>query len=552
MMTKMEVKAISSLKKVLLTDNFYDLVPLKSVKAAKGERVSFQLALKSLSGHKRYASFKVCDEFAGYTTLSNVCHVPVKLVSYSGHDENYLAKAPGLFPDLLMPIDKCGYTIAELTNTNTVWVSVELPRAIKAGKHTFSVEVTSEGEPDASTTVSVEFDIKKTVMPQNDLIYTRWFHCDCIADYYGVPMMSKKHWQYIEQFIKTAAKTGITMLLTPIFTPPLDTLVGAERPTMQLVKVKKTGDSYGFDFELLDKWVKLCHKHGIKYFEISHLFTQWGAGFCPKIVVNEDGEDKKLFGWHTESTGDMYKNFLSQLLPALTNHLKELGIADNCYFHISDEPKLKEDKPDFENYKAAKEFIKGYLEGFKIIDALSQIEFYDSGLVDIPIPSVNHIEPFLERDIDERWCYYCCSQFKDVSNSFIAMPAARTRILGSMMFLYDMKGFLQWGYNFYYSERSRYLIDPYQTTDGDSSWPAGDPFIVYPCKGEVLESMRAKIFYDAIQDRMLFKALADKIGLNGAKKLILDEADGMLTFSRYPTDEDFITRVHDKVLDILG
>lgn len=552
MMTKMEVKAISSLKKVLLTDNFYDLVPLKSLKAAKGERVSFQLALKNLSGHKRYASFKVCDEFAKYTTLSNVGHVPVKLFSYSGHDENYLSKAPGLFPDVLLPVDKLGHTISELTNTNTVWVSVELPRAIKAGKHTFTVEVTSEGEPDASTTVSVEFDIKKTVMPTNDLVYTRWFHCDCIADYYGVPMMSKKHWQYIEQFIKTAAKTGITMLLTPIFTPPLDTLVGAERPTMQLVKVKKSGDKYEFDFELLDKWVKLCHKHGIRYFEISHLFTQWGAGFCPKIVVNVDGEDKKLFGWHTESTGDMYKDFLSQLLPALTSHLKELGIADNCYFHISDEPKLKEDKPDFENYKAAKEFLKGYLEGFKIIDALSQIEFYDSGLVDIPVPSVNHIEPFLERDIDERWCYYCCSQFKDVSNSFIAMPAARTRILGSMMFLYDMKGFLQWGYNFYYSERSRYLIDPYRTTDGDSSWPAGDPFIVYPYNGEVLESIRSKVFYDAIQDRMLFKALADKIGLDEAKKLILDEADGMLTFSRYPTDEDFITRVHDKVLDILG
>lgn len=546
-----KAKAISSLQKVMLYDNFYSLNTLYSLKAARGERVSFQIAVKNMRTRKVHTCFKVCDEFAKYAQLARVGHVPVRLPAYGDADDNYISKQPGLFPDVLYPIAETDKVVAEIANTVTVWVTVDLPKNIKSGKHVISVDISNDRDEEVIT-VSVELDVKKTVMPKNDLIYTQWFHCDSIAEYFGVPMMSAKHWRLIEQFIKTAARTGITMLLTPIFTPPLDTAVGAERPTMQLVGVTKTGDDYSFDFTLLDKWVRLCKKYGIEYYEISHLFTQWGAGFCPKIVVNVDGRDEKLFGWHTEATGDAYKHFLSQLLPALTSHLKELGIADRCYFHISDEPKLKEDKPDFENYKAAKEFVTPYLDGFKMMDALSQIEFYESGLVETPVPSTNHIEPFLEKDIAERWCYYCCSQGKLVSNRFLAMPSGRTRVLGAQLYMFDMAGFLQWGYNFYYSDRARYAIDPYQVTDGDSAWPSGDPFSVYPYGDGAIESVRSKVFYDAIQDRMLLKALENKIGKDAAKALILETAGGTLTFSDYPSDIAFITALHDKVLDILG
>ena len=55
------------------------------------------------------------------------------------------------------------------------------------------------------------------------------------------------------------------------------------------------------------------------------------------------------------------------------------------------------------------------------------------------------------------------------------------------MFKYDIVGFLQWGYNFYYSYRSVYPINPYECNDGGPTtengdiWvPAGDTFCVYP------------------------------------------------------------------------
>lgn len=549
-----KVKAVCSIKKIFLQSDFHSFEEITTIKCAKGERVSFQLAIKNVVKRRRkaYATFEVNDEFKKYTELYEVGHVPVRYTEYEGMDDYFLSKTPGLYPDVLYPLTESTEVLCEISNINSVWVTVSLPTRIKAGKHELKITVTGiDKEVTKKQVVTVVLDVKNTVMPKNDLIYTQWLHCDCIADYYNVPMMSKKHWRYIEQFIKTAAKTGITMLLTPLFTPPLDTMVGGERPTMQLVGVSTNGDKYSFDFTELDRWVALCRKYGIEYFELSHLFTQWGAGFCPKIIV--DG--KKEFGWEVKSTDPKYRSFLKQFLPCLTSHLKELGIADKCYFHISDEPHMKGDRPDFENYKAAYELIKPYIDGFKNMDAISDIDFYESGMVEVPVPFIGHIEPFLERDIKERWCYYCSSNVHHLPDRFIAFPSSRTRVLGTLLFMYDMAGFLQWGFNFYYVDYSRHKIDPYLVTDGECTWPAGNAFSVYPDKngGAALESIRTKVFYEAIQDRMLLKALADKVGTNRAKEIVNEVAGGKINgFLDYPTDDGFLPRLHDTILDILG
>ena len=62
-------------------------------------------------------------------------------------------------------------------------------------------------------------------------------------------------------------------------------------------------------------------KNGIEYFEMPHLFTQWGAQFTPKIIVREGNELQTMFGWHVPSESPAYLEFLEQFLPALTDYL---------------------------------------------------------------------------------------------------------------------------------------------------------------------------------------------------------------------------------------
>lgn len=550
----LKVKAISSLEKVLLGDQFEKFSELKSIHAARGERASFQIVVETIptTDNRGNITIKtaVSPDFEEITTVDEVGYIPSEFpVDLLRADDDYLTKTPGLFPDALYPVKDNTLKIRQ-HSLHTLFLTLDIPQDMRSDSYDFAVTITDTRD-ESEYTVHVTLHIANVTMPANDLLYTQWMHCDSIADYFGVEMMSERHWTLIEQYIKTAARTGVTMMLTPLFTPPLDTAVGGQRPTMQLVHVELKNDEYHFDFSLFDRWVEMCHKYGIRYFEMSHLYTQWGVECCPKIIVEVNGQNEHLFGWHTKADGVEYKTFLSQFLPAFTSHLKTLGIDKNVYFHISDEPSLKREY-DFDNYKKAKEFLAPYLVGFKMMDALSNIEFYDKGLIEIPVCATNHIEPFMERDIKERWCYYCCSQGEKVGNRFFAMPSYRNRILGIQMYVADMIGFLHWGYNFYYSAGATKKLDPYICSDGDLAWPSGDTYSVYPYDGKAIESIRTKVFYDALQDRMLLKKLEEKIGRTAVLDLINEIAGEKIDFSHYPRSADFLIKLHDAVLAALA
>ena len=178
---------------------------------------------------------------------------------------------------------------------------------------------------------------------------------------------------------------------------------------------------------------------------------------------------------------------------------------------------------------------------------MSSVDFYKSGLVGIPIPPIDQIEPFLAEEIDERWTYYCCGQTKGVSNRFLAMPSARNRIVGAQFFKFNIKGFLQWGYNFYYSKLSREVINPYCTTDGDKAYPAGDPFSVYPYKDGCAESIRIKVFKEAIQDMSAMQMLEAIKGKDFVVGIIEEECGDELLFNKFPFTGNYILKYRERI-----
>ena len=165
--------------------------------------------------------------------------------------------------------------------------------------------------------MSFTLEVLNAQLPPQKLINTHWFHTDCLAVYYRIGVFSEEYWRIVGNFMKSAAEHGINMILTPLFTPPLDTMPGTERPTVQLVDVTRKKGRYSFGFRKLERWIELAEKCGIRYFEISHLFTQWGAKFTPKIMAKVDGAEKRIFGWDVKSDSREYTEFLDAFLPEL-------------------------------------------------------------------------------------------------------------------------------------------------------------------------------------------------------------------------------------------
>lgn len=540
---KIDTKIVSSLEKVFPDKAPEDFRYEGNESVFKNEVYSYQVAY-NVKGYE--GSLKVRGKVTPNAELKlyNVGLVPSVLAANpDSYDENYISIEGGLYPDVLYPLENGAKVDVESDAWQSIWVELIPDANGVGGEYSIEVELIDCDDNIIACTQNTVM-VYDALLPKQELIHTEWFHSDCISSYYGVEALSDAHWSEIEEFVKTATEHGINMILTPLFTPPLDTEVGGERPTVQLVDVYKEDDGYRFSFDNLKKWLDMCTCNGAEYFEMSHLFTQWGAEHAPKIVATIDGEMKQIFGWDTDATGDEYREFLQALMPELTMRLKNWGVADRCYFHVSDEPNLEQ----IESYKSARAIIKPYLEGFTIIDALSNLDFYKQGLVDYPIPANNHIEPFLEYGIEGLWTYYCCGQTVDVSNRFMSMPSARNRILGTQLFKFDIQGFLHWGYNFYYTQYSKAEINPYEVTDAGGAFPSGDAFLVYPSDDEkAIPSIRIKVLRQALYDLRALKMLAELTSKEHVVELMEKGLDNEITFSQYPHESDYLIELRMKV-----
>lgn len=161
-----------------------------------------------------------------------------------------------------------------------IWITIPVKEEIETGSYPIKIRIS--GKDDSTFGENREWygeqlfilDILPVTLPKQEIIHTEWFSADCIGTWYHLEPLTQPWWKMMGVYIRNAAEYGINMLLTPVFTPPLETREGMERPTVQLVKITKTKDSYEFDFTNLKKWVVMAKELGIEYFEMPHLFTQ--------------------------------------------------------------------------------------------------------------------------------------------------------------------------------------------------------------------------------------------------------------------------------------
>ena len=532
-MQTFETRLFSSLVKVF-PDETPSAHPYAVGTSLCGEVYSFQLAYRFTE--------RVTGDFAvnvegcpDPVTVRDVACVPCMQPIYKVHDENVLRTKPGLFPDVLQPLEPMYCHAANVWHSAWIAVDVATP-----GTHKLDVVCTFDGAEISRDTFTLT--VIDAVLPAQKLLYTNWFHVDGITGYYHVAPWSERGWELIERFMAMGASRGLNLILTPVFTPPLDTAVGGERETVQLVEVTVKDGKYTFGFDRLRRWIACCKRAGIANLEISHLYTQWGAEHAPKVIATVDGVEKRIFGWDTNAAGDEYRAFLAALIPELLKVLKDEGMDKHTYFHVSDEPSIDH----LEQYKNVGGYLRSLIPGYPVMDALSNYDFYATGAVPLPIPATNHIEPFLEHNVPGLWTYYCCGQNIDVCNRFLAFPSQRNRALGTQLYKYRIAGFLQWGYNFYNSCLSRTKIDPYRVTDAGEAFPGGDAFVVYPGPNGPYASIRLEVFHEALQDQRAFDYAESLAGRDAVMEILEDGIDP-ITFKSYPHGDDWLLGVRDRI-----
>ncbi len=542
---------------------------LKKYSICKNEPFSFQMAYRL---DESTAEEKIPEEvhfFIRLTTSLDVKIYHVSSVPVHHCFERIKPQMPiGMYPDILIPkktnpnIKKetiykgLGYRYIEEGEAislaaygdswREVWFTVnEDEQTMPVGLQKIKIELFDTAYNKVGEN-EIELDVIDACLPEQSLVYTNWFHNDCLADFYGLELFDDEYFKVMADFLKPGVKNGMNMVLMPAFTPPLDTAIGEERRTAQLVKIEKICNKYSFDFSLMKKYIDVALSVGIKYFEHSHFFTQWGAAHAPKIVAEVDGKTQKIFGWETDASGEEYVNFLRQYIPEVKSFLKELGLLETTLFHISDEPA----EAHIDTYKKSLSNITDLLEDCLVGDALSDYEYYKTGLVKTPIARTHKVMDFVGK-CDNLWVYYTGGECYDgLSNRLIHLPRERNRMMGTQLYSYKAKGFLHWGYNFYYGRLSRGLYNP--MIEPCCGFPnAGTTYSVYPnFDRKPLQSIHQKIFAEGLIDMRALQLLESLSGREECEKIIVENLGEVDTFNTPDTPEklmSFRKHVNDRI-----
>ena len=555
-----KTKIVSSQIKAFIDDSIDSFTPLSKISSLLGERLSFQLLYldegESSLPLRPICSLKVEGDLAPFVTIRDVRNLPVEHpINPEKYDSQYLRTTPGLYPDILTPLRYNGCIIIGRNKLRSLWIEVDIPKDFKGdGNLSFSIflstgcvgdtgGVSFNNEPPISVD-TVEIELIPECLPEQKTLFTQWFYADCLASYYNEEAWSDRHFEIVEKFLKGYAKRGRNMVYTPVLTPALNVRPPYLRKPCQLVKVFVNNGEYSFDFSLLDRWIDILDRVGIEYMEISHFFHQKPVDYSAKVYATVDGEEKLLFGWETSAVAPEYIKFLREMISAMIDHLKKRGDDKRCYYHIADEPTEK----SLELYIKQKEAIADIIKGYPVMDALSEVEFYESGAVEIPVPVTTKIGPFLNRNIDELWTYYACNQVVDYSNCYLSMPSWRTRSIGMQLYKFKIKGFLHWGYNYYNNWASGDAINPYLDLSGEDWVCAGDTFMVYPdSDGNALESIRVMTMEEALQDIRAMELCEKYYSFDEVVKAMEEELGAPITFERCAYSEDEMLRIRERI-----
>jgi hypothetical protein len=473
------------------------------IDAALNEQSSFQVAVHWEGAKPIKVQLVATGPQDWQVRVRRVGYVPVRHrdtpILKGALDADGAGFIPGFVPDPLF--DEDSLLLPEF-ETHAFWITVRPAANARPGLYEINIVVSSPGGDPVIHQVYVRLHNIK-IQPRQDFPITHWFYVDSLIDWYKTDLFDERFWSILAPYFRNIVEHGQDTLLVPVFTPSLD---GVKRPS-QLLSVHRNGDGkYEFDWRDVRRYIRLAREMGIQNFEWAHFFTQWGSEHPVRIYEGQGRDEQLLWDPDIPTNSPIYRTFLAQYLPQLERFLAEEGIAGCSFFHVSDEP---HGEKHMECYRQARNMLRELAPWMRVMDALSDIEFARQGLVDTPVPSIQAAMDFVKAGIPS-WVYYCVGPTGAYLNRLLDTPLAKLAMHGFLFYRWPFHGFLHWGYNYWYQELTRNLIDPYTVQDAlhwEKGWVYGDSFMVYPGPDGPVDSLRWEIIGESLQDYTLMQTL---------------------------------------------
>lgn len=507
---------------------------------ARNQKLSFQVCVRN----QTTKAIKVRCEVNGPSDIQlqvrrvGYVRLPHHTNNVPASDTDGLGNIPGLVPDPLFPEQT---TQLGPWETQSFWITVAIPADATPGQKSLRVRMTQDQgkkkEPVSLAGLQAHLDVRSlTVKPRRNFPVCHWWHADAIYDAYKIEPFGERWWQLLDAHLANLKAHGSDVIMLPLYdnrkqrVPDPPQLLGISEPAP---------GRYEFDWRPIHRFVEVAKRNGMEYFEIPHLWLYWQVKHPVYIYKQEGGRYIPLWPSDAPATTGPYKTFLEQFLPSLHSFLKREEILDHTFIHVSDEPGGEV----VANYRAARallEELAPWTKG-KILDALSDIRYGKEGLVEHPVVLLPSAEAYRKAGIPH-WVYFCTGPRGKYLNRFFDTPLAKTRMAGFLFYRLKAKGFLHWGYDYWFKMDTHEVPDLYWEGSSDA-WPGiayGDPFVVYPGPDGPLDSIRWEVFSEALGDY----ALLQTMGISPDSPLLAS----IHNFADFPKTEDWIERTRSKLL----
>ncbi len=451
------------------------------------ERVTIELS--DLENEDGYEIRNLQWNFEGFIPLDTNTPDSTRESKCGAHDyvpEGELIRiAPCKIPD---PLLEDRIIDLNANSTQPVWVTVYVPSGTPAGIYKGEAKIIS---PIGDKIIPVELEVYPFELPEERHMYlTNWFEIDHIVNAYNVEEYSEEFWNILGRYARNMAEHRQNVVYTP---------------WRKLINVyQESTGNWSFDYSNFDRFVQTFMDAGVDgRIEMTHIGAPSRGEFVGMGLYEVKVIDK-ISGKTIFIPGE---KGMPLLLTDLQKHLVENEWLEKSMLHVSDEPNYY----TIDEWKKIAGFAKKYAPGIKTIDALSVSGF--DGLLDVAVPltSVLDLEfetfknEFQPETGKELWFYTCCVPYGHYPNRFLDYPLSDLRILHWMNYMFDIEGYLHWGFTYGWDEHDGTNFGPAKR------FPPGDSHLIYPGKKGPMNSIRWETQREGLEDFEYFWLLESKV-----------------------------------------
>lgn len=391
-----------------------------------------------------------------------------------------------------------------------IWFTIEIPASLQAGSYGVQLRVEADGVDAVLHELVVDVaDVTLEDPSDYDFYLNLWMQPDAVAYAHEVEVHSEQHWRLLDAYLEDMASRGQKVINASIIEDPWEIgwPDGSWRaqtyyPFHTLVDWRHDGETWEFDYDAFDRYVKASKRAGIGPDIRVYALLMFGGR---ERLYYEDTRTGEMVREVVQLGDARWREAWSAFLTDFEQHLRSRGWFDDTMLAFDERPSatmrvvqdfLAEEAPAF----ADKVHIA--VHTMDVDHTISDIS-YAHGL----LPQVSG-ELLEERRGQGYLTTFYTTGAPWTPNTLTTSPPVGARLLGWIPQQYGLDGYLRWSYNSWPSD------DPFN--DPAYRYAQGDEYIVYPGDDSPVSSIRWETFRDGVVDHELLTQLAVRGGENNS------------------------------------